>query len=65
MLDTFKIVSLVLVIIGAINWGLFGLFNIDLVALILGSIPVLAKVVYTLVGIGGIVLLVNIKDFIK
>lgn len=47
-------IALILVIIGGLNWGLFGLFNLDLVELALGSIPTLATIVYTLVGLSAI-----------
>lgn len=48
-------VALVLVIIGAINWGLIGLFGIDLVASIFGgSTTMLSRTVYTLVGLAGL-----------
>lgn len=53
--------SLILVIIGALNWLLVGLFNLDLVDKLLGGIPTLAKIVYILVGLSGIYLLINIK----
>lgn len=46
-----------LVVLGAINWGLVGLANIDLVNVILGSWAVLVKVVYLLVGLSGLWLL--------
>jgi len=47
-------IALVLVIIGAVNWGLFGLAGWDLVDLILGSISWLARTVYILVGLAGL-----------
>ena len=47
-------------IIGAVNWGLIGLFDFDLVATIFGPMSVAARVIYTLVGIAG---LVNIMLF--
>jgi uncharacterized protein len=47
-------IALVLVIIGAVNWGLVGIGVGDLVQLILGSIPILAKIVYILVGLAGL-----------
>ena len=47
-------IALVLVIIGAINWGLIGLFGFDLVATLFGSMSVLSRIVYTLVGIAGL-----------
>lgn len=45
-----------LVIVGAVNWGLVGLFNVNLVNMILASWPVLEKVVYILVGVSGVYL---------
>lgn len=48
------VLALILVIIGALNWGLFGLFQLDLVASILGSIAWLATTVYVLVGLAGL-----------
>ena len=47
--------SLILMIIGAINWGLVGIFQFDLVAAICGSsASVVARTIYTLVGLAGI-----------
>ena len=48
------IVALVLVIIGALNWGLIGIFGFDLVATIFGELSVLSRIIYTLVGIAGL-----------
>ena len=42
--------TLLLVIVGALNWGLVGLFEFDLVAAILGAGSILARIVYVLVG---------------
>jgi uncharacterized membrane protein YuzA (DUF378 family) len=50
-------VALVLVIVGAINWGLVGLFSFDLVAGIFGSMTIMSKIVYDLVGLAGIYLI--------
>ena len=47
-------IALVLVIIGAINWGLIGLFGFDLVATLFGTMSVISRIVYTLVGIAGL-----------
>ncbi|MCR4283979.1 MAG: DUF378 domain-containing protein [Parcubacteria group bacterium] len=44
----------ILVIVGGINWGLVGLLNFNLVAKIFGSVPVLEKIIYILVGISAI-----------
>ncbi len=46
--------ALVLIIIGAINWGLIGLFKFDLVAALFGNMTVLSRIVYSLVGISGL-----------
>jgi len=53
----FDWVAFVLVIVGAVNWGLVGLFKLDLVALLLGSIPILQTIVYILVGLAGLYLI--------
>lgn len=47
-------IALVLIIIGAINWGLIGFFGFDLVATIFGEMPVISRIVYVLVGISGL-----------
>jgi len=47
-------IALVLIIIGAINWGLIGFFKFDLVAGIFGQMSVLSRIVYALVGISGL-----------
>ena len=52
-----KIIAYILVIIGAINWGLVGFFGFDLVAAILGEMTLLSRIVYSLVGISGIIIL--------
>lgn len=46
--------ALALVIIGGLNWGLVGLLNLDLVQLLLGSIPILAQIVYIVVGLAAL-----------
>lgn len=50
-----KIISYLLIIIGALNWGLVGLFNFDLVALLFGEMSLLARIVYIAVGVSAIV----------
>ncbi|MFH1500805.1 MAG: DUF378 domain-containing protein [archaeon] len=50
-------IAMVLVIIGAVNWGLVGIGGWDLVDIILGSVPILAKIVYILVGLAGLYLI--------
>ena len=59
-METLQKISLVVTIIGAVNWGLIGLLDIDLVALLFGTATFLTRTVYTLVGICG---LINIGIF--
>ena len=47
-------IALVLIIIGAINWGLIAIFNFDLVATIFGDMTILSRIVYGLVGVSGL-----------
>lgn len=47
--------ALVLTVIGALNWGMIGLFNFDLVATIFGSMTIVTRTIYTLVGIAGLI----------
>ncbi|WP_017416107.1 DUF378 domain-containing protein [Clostridium tunisiense] len=46
--------SFLLVIIGAINWGLIGLFNFNLVHFLFNFMPLLTRMVYILVGLAGV-----------
>ncbi|MCI8280436.1 MAG: DUF378 domain-containing protein [Lachnospiraceae bacterium] len=48
---------LALVIIGAVNWGLIGFFRFDLVAFLFGEMSWLSRIIYALVGIGGLYLI--------
>ena len=47
-------IALVLVVIGAINWGLIGFFNFNLVSTIFGEMTVISRIIYALVGISGL-----------
>lgn len=49
--------AITLSIIGAINWGLIGIFRLDLVSLICGNMTWLSRVIYTLVGLSGLYML--------
>ena len=52
-----QLIALVLVIVGAVNWGLVGIAQFDLVAALFGGVESpLSRVVYTLVGASGLVL---------
>ena len=47
-------IALILIIIVAINWGLIGIFNFNLVDTLFGTMSVLSRIIYTLVGISGL-----------
>ena len=49
-----NIISLALIIIGAVNWGLLGFFQFDLVAAIFGDRSVFSRVIYSLLVICGL-----------
>lgn len=57
--STLDLVALVLMVVGSVNWGLVGLgswmgMNLNVVNLVLGSMPMLANLVYVLVGLAGL-----------
>jgi uncharacterized protein len=56
--NPFTVICFILVIIGALNWGLVGLFGLDLVAALFGDMSMLSRIVYVLVGLAAIGLLV-------
>lgn len=53
-MKTLDYIALILVAIGAINWGLIGFFSFDLVAAIFGDMTLASRVIYALVGISGL-----------
>jgi uncharacterized protein len=55
--ESIELAASALVTVGALNWGLVGLFNFDLVAAVLGRRSLLSKLVYTLVGASAVYLL--------
>ncbi len=52
------VVCLILIIIGAINWGLVGFFNLDLISVIFGNMSMISRIIFAVVGISGIYSLV-------
>lgn len=47
-------IAMILLIIGGLNWGLIGLFDIDLVAALFGAKSMMSRAVYTLVGVSAL-----------
>ena len=56
-------IVLILLIVGAINWGLVGLFNFDFVAAIFGRLTIFARLIYIIVGLAGIYAIVFFNTF--
>lgn len=56
------IVALALIIIGGINWGLFGLINVDLVAWLLGPASLIARAIYVLIGLAALYAISFLKE---
>lgn len=54
ILKIIHMIAFILLVIGGLNWGLVGIFHLNLVEKILGSIPVLQNTVYILVGLSAI-----------
>ncbi|MCL5270158.1 MAG: DUF378 domain-containing protein [bacterium] len=53
-MKTLDVISMVLLIIGALNWGIMGLFDFNVIAAIFGPLTILARIIYVLVGIAGV-----------
>lgn len=56
-MKTLNCIALTIAIIGAINWGLIGFFNFNLVAFIFGDMTLFSRIIYALVGLCGIYLI--------
>lgn len=55
-METLQRIALALTIIGALNWGLIGIFDFDLVAALFGGMDAtLSRIIYSLIGIAGII----------
>lgn len=65
-MKTLNILTLLLVVIGGINWGLVGLFQFDLVATLFGGqAGMIARIVYVLVGLSALWQLVPLAGAMK
>lgn len=58
-----KLIAYIFVIVGALNWGLIGFFDFDLVELIFGEMTLMSKIIYDIVGLSAVVyLLLSYRD---
>jgi len=56
-MKTLNYIALTIAIIGAVNWGLIGFFDFNLVAFIFGDMTLFARIIYSLVGLCGLYLI--------
>jgi uncharacterized protein len=54
MMRIFDVLSLILLLIGGLNWGLVGFFNVDIVGILFGHMSIVTRVIYCLVGLGAV-----------
>ena len=54
---TFDKFMVFLVVLGGLNWGFVGAFNFDLVAFLLGTVPVVQQIVYVVIGVAALYML--------
>jgi uncharacterized protein len=60
-MKTVDVIAAVLVVVGALNWGLVGAARTDLVALLFGAGSILSSVVYVVVGLAGLYQALQLK----
>ena len=58
MNNVLKYIAFTLVFIGALNWGLIGAFNFNLVSFLFGEMTLITRIIYGLVGISAIISLI-------
>lgn len=60
-------IALILVLIGGLNWGLVGFFNVNVIAAIFGKTSTIARIIYAIIGICSLYIIFNFqnKDRVK
>lgn len=53
-MKTVDVIAAILLVVGGLNWGLIGLFDFNFVNLIFGSLPVIERLVYVVVGLAAV-----------
>lgn len=54
-----KQIAYVLLLIGGLNWGLYGIARYDLINILFGSVPMIAGILYVLVGLSAVYIIIN------
>ena len=57
--DPLGMLAMILLVVGGLNWGLVGLLDLDLVAMLFGEMTVISRVVYSLVGLSAVYSLIG------
>ena len=60
-MKTIDVIAAILVVVGALNWGLVGALRFDLVGTLLGEMSLLSRLVYVVVGLAGLWQAVQLK----
>ncbi len=60
-MKTLDVIAAILVIIGGLNWGLIGLFDFNLVEFLFAQVPVLVRIIYSVVGLAALYQIVQFK----
>lgn len=61
-MNVLRYTAYVLTLIGALNWGLVGIFGFDLVAAIFGDMTIMSRILYSVIGISAIVTALTIHQ---
>lgn len=64
-MKTIKTISLILLVVGGLNWGLVGVLNFDLVAFLFGEMTIISRVVYSLVGLSAVFIAIELPKMLK
>lgn len=59
LIRSMNFITRLLVLVGALNWGTIGLMDYDMVACLFGEMTTYSRVIYSLVGLSGVILLVQ------
>lgn len=61
-MNILRTIAYVLTLIGALNWGLVGIFGFDLVAAVFGDMTVMTRIIYGLVGVSAIIIALTVHQ---
>lgn len=64
-MKSLHMIAYILLFIGGLNWGLVGLFHVDIVMMLFGAWPMLVSLIYILVGAAAVYLIIMHKGYCK